>query len=69
MEIIEPRCDNCGGTEFDISSTDPVPPPTYVPASGYFKGLGQPQINLCVKRYSHYKVVCRRCGAEYTYTP
>ena len=66
--MIIPRCDKCGGLEFNVISTDPNPPTTYALASEYFKGLGLPQTSDLVLRYRNYKATCKKCGAVYRYT-
>jgi len=66
--ILKPKCDKCGGVDFDIKSTDPNPPITYVGASKYFKGLRRSQIVTLEMHYYHYRATCKNCGAEYNYT-
>ena len=66
--IIKPRCDKCGGIDFDIKSTDPAPPTSYAIASEYYKGLGLPQISTLELRYKHYRATCKGCGEEYNYS-
>lgn len=66
--MIIPKCDNCGGIEFDIVPTDSEPPTTYASASEYFKGLGKPQISTLELRYKHYKATCKKCLIEYNYS-
>jgi hypothetical protein len=65
--MVGPQCDACGGIEFDTIRTDPIPKPEYINASEYFQQLGKSQVVNSVVVYSHYKAICKKCGAEYNY--
>jgi rubredoxin len=65
--IGKPKCDSCGGKEFEIKCVDKI---KYIPASQYFGSLSNRCFSTSDTNYiefSRYQAICKKCGHIYQY--